>query len=65
MEQPNPAEGTRAKIFHLNIGISWAVVVAQLVEQLLLIPEVRSSNPVISKIYIEHCLLSTILKRQK
>ena len=49
MEQPNPAEGTRAKIFHLNIGISWAVVVVQLVEQLPLIPEVCSSNPVIGK----------------
>ena len=37
-----------------------AVVVAQLIERLLLIPEVHSSNPVISKIYIEHlftCLL--------
>ena len=27
----------------------WAVVVAQLVERLLLIPEVRSLNPVIAK----------------
>ena len=34
-----------------------AVVVAQLVEQSLLIPEVRSSNPVTGKIYIEHWLL--------
>ena len=31
-----------------------AVVVAQLVEQSLLIPEVHGSNPVIHKIYIEH-----------
>ena len=30
------------------------VVVAQLVEQLLSIPEVRGSTPVIGKIYIEH-----------
>ena len=30
------------------------VVVAHLVEQLLLIPEVRGSTPVIGKIYIEH-----------
>ena len=29
----------------------WEVVVAQLVEQLLPIPEVRGSNPVIGKIY--------------
>ena len=33
---------------------SGEVVVAQLVERLLPIPEVRSSNPVIGKIYIEH-----------
>ena len=39
-----------------------AVVVAQLVERLLPMPEVRSSNPVIDKNYIEH-LLSTVLKR--
>ena len=30
------------------------VVVAQLVERLLLIPEVCGSTPVIGKIYIEH-----------
>ena len=36
-----------------------------LVEQLLPISEVRGSNPVIGKIYIEHCLRSTVLKRQK
>ena len=37
---------------------SWAVVVAQLVERSLLIPEVRSSNPVISNnLYIEHLLI--------
>ena len=38
-----------------------AVVVAQLVERSLPTPEVRGSNPVISKIYIEQWLLSTIL----
>ena len=38
-------------------------VVAQLVERLLPTPEVQSSNPVISKFYNEHCLLSTVLKR--
>ena len=32
----------------------WAVVVAQLVERSLSIPEVRSSTPVIGKVYIEH-----------
>ena len=45
----------------------WAVVVAQLVEQSLPIPEVRGSNPVISKnlfIYIEHLFtVNCVLKR--
>ena len=52
----------------ITISHKWAVVVAQLVEWSLLIPEVRSSNPVIGKIYIEHLctrLLPTVLKRQK
>ena len=48
-----------------KVGLYWAVVVAQLVERLLPIPEVHGSNPVIGKIYIEHCLLSTVYKRQK
>ena len=38
---------------------------AQLAEWLLPTPEVRGSNPVIGKMYIKHCLLSTGLKRQK
>ena len=43
-----------------------AVVVAQLVEQLLPTPEVRGSNPVIGKLLYPTfiCLLSTVLKRQ-
>ena len=41
------------------------MVVAQLVERLLLTPEVRGSNPVIGKFYIEHYFLSTVLKRRK
>ena len=40
--------------------MGWAVVVAQLVERSLPIPEVRGSNPVIGKKYIEHLLLSTV-----
>ena len=40
------------------------VVVAQLVEQSLPIPEVRGSNPVIGKKYIEH-IMSSIMKRLK
>ena len=39
------------------------VVVAQLVEQLLSIPEVRGLTPVIGKILLNICLLSTVLKR--
>ena len=44
-----------------------AVVAAQLVEWLLLTPEVHCSNPVISKhLYLTFiCLLSTVFKRRK
>ena len=42
----------------------WTVVVAQLEEQLLLTPEVLSSNPVIGKICIEHCYLTKIKKKR-
>ena len=45
--------------------VRWEVVVAQLVERLLLIPEVRGSTPVIGKILLSICLLSAVLKRQK
>ena len=41
---------------------NWAVVVAQLAERSLAIPEVRGSNPVISKIYNEFYLLLTFDK---
>ena len=41
------------------------VVVAQLVERSLSIPEVRGSTPVIGKILLSICLLSTVLKRRK
>ena len=44
---------------YLDIGR--AVVVAQLVERLLLTPEICSSNPDCSKSYLD----STILSRQK
>ena len=55
-------------ILYIPKKLTRAVVVAQLVDWLLPIPEVRSSNPVIGKIYIEHlftCFLSTVLKRRK
>ena len=44
--------------------IELAVVVAQLVEWLLPSPEVRSSNPVVCRLYVTYILL-TVLKRQK
>ena len=40
-----------------------AVVVAQLVERLLPIPEVCGSNPVIGKNYIEHLLIGNCIAR--
>jgi len=44
-----------------------AVVVAQLVERLLPVPEVRGSNPVIGKnLFIEHLFtVNCVLKRRK
>ena len=49
-----------------KLRTKYAVVVAQLVEYLLLTPEVRSSNPVIGKLlyWTFICLLSTVLKRK-
>ena len=49
---------------HKKVQIGAVEVVAQLVERSLPIPEVRGSNPVIGKKYIEH-LLSAVLKRRK
>ena len=45
-----------------KIWIDWAVVVTQLVERSLLIPEVRGSNTVIGKtlFILNICLLSTV-----
>ena len=48
-----------------NNQTNWDVVVAQLVERSLATPEFRGLNPAIGKIYIEQCLLSTVLKRRK
>ena len=49
-------------LMHINNLYLWAVVVAQLVERPLPIPEVHGSNPVIGKnLYILNtCLLSTV-----
>ena len=55
--------------FDSNNIVHWEVVVAQLVERSLSIPEVCSSTPIIGKILLNICLLScllaTVLKRQK
>ena len=40
------------------------MIVAQLVEWLVPIPEVGGSNPIISKLYFSH-ILSTVLKKTK
>ena len=51
-----------SKYWLLRVLANWAVVVAQLVEWLLPIPEVRGSNPVIGKnlLISNICLLSTV-----
>ena len=48
---------------NIKISLNWEVVVAQLVERSLPIPEVRGSNPVIGKkllILNNYCILSTV-----
>ena len=50
-----------------NEVIAGGVVVAQLVEQLLPIPDVRSSNPVIGKKFILniYCIEKTKIKKKR
>ena len=55
----------RQLVQSLIIKLYWEVVVAQLVERSLSMPEVRGSTPVIGKILLSICLLSTVLKRRK
>ena len=43
----------------------WAVVVTQLVERLLRIPEVLYLNPVIGKFYIEHLFTVNWIEKMK
>ena len=50
---------------HHKRQLSMAVVVAQLVERSLPIPEVRGSNPVIGTKLLNIYLLSTVLKIRK
>ena len=49
------------------LGKVWTVVVvvAQLVERLLTIPEVRGSTPVIGKIFIEHLFIINCIEKTK
>ena len=55
----------RRQMFKKQILIPWAVVVAQLVVWSLPIPQVRSSNPVIGKIYIQHMLIVNCIEKTK
>ena len=49
-----------------KILISWAVVVAQLVERLLTTPEIRGSNPDIGKILSTNCTVEeTKIKKKR
>ena len=50
--------------FDSNNIVHWEVVVAQLVERSLSIPEVCGSTPVIGKFILNNCLF-TVLKRRK
>ena len=45
--------------------ITWAVVVAKLVERLLPIPQVSVSNPVFGKIYVEHLFTVNCIEKTK
>ena len=57
-----PVDNKISQCFHLELSYTGAVVVAQL-EQLLPTSVVRSSNPVISKFYIEHlCTVNCVEK---
>ena len=64
MEVKNVRQMAELQFSTMNKSFEGAAVVAQLVKQLLLFPEVLSSNPIINKVYIAH-LLSTVLKRRK
>ena len=61
---------SKSKIAKQKIAIVWAVVMYQLVEHLLPKPEVRGSNLVIGKIYIQHlftfiCIEKTKISKEK
>ena len=50
-------------IFILPKDKQWAVVVVKLEERSLPTPEIRGSNPVIGKFYLQSAVLKTVLKR--
>ena len=64
-----PIEWCRKTKKEVGIGpkymIYWAVVVAQLVEQLLLTTEVEGLNPVIGKLYTEHLFTVNCIEMTK
>ena len=70
---PTPASFCFFWFFSNNTSVEWAVVVAQLVERLLLIPEVRGSNPVIGKnlfiywtiVNCQLCIEKTKIKKKR
>ena len=49
----------------ISLIVIKAVLVAQLVERSLPIPEVHSSNPVVGKIQIEHLLTVNCIEKTK
>ena len=52
-------------ILKANSHLQWAVVVAQLTKRSLPTPEVRGSNPVISKVFIEYCIEKTKIQKKR
>ena len=63
-----PITNVRSRLWehcYKKLAIFWAVVVAQLVERLLLTPEIHGSNPLIGKFYFPSAVLKTVLKRRK
>ena len=68
-KQPSGTQNVCSTLKSLQKGTTnnrLAVVVAQLVERLLSIPEVRGSNPIIGKnLYIEHLFTVNCIEKEK
>ena len=62
-------KGRNSDVFTLSLFVGGAVVVAQLVERLLPIPEVHGSNPVIGKkiycTFTVNCIEKTKIKKKR